>query len=133
MSLADFTVKTKYDDHPYEVRVIVYKTLAAMRGAATKFNSAQRDSNSDACGVCHRFASGFMDGLNHDPFVAIVRLAEPYLGVGIVSHELAHAATWIRELNDDDPLVCQNDEEFCWTLGDLIRQTVCEFYEHDVW
>lgn len=54
-----------------------------------------------------------------------MRLAYPNLGVGIISHEMLHAAVWMRELNGQSgELNTENDEELCWVLGELVRQTI---------
>lgn len=129
MTLADFIVTVA--DPPREVNVRVYKSLRALRSACTQYENItasrrrrQLNAFSDTVGICHRFHSYDRDD-KLSPLCAIVRLALPYIGVGVVSHELAHAVVWIRELSGvDEPLRCSNDEEFCWILGDLVRQTI---------
>lgn len=140
MPLADFTVHTTYEDVPREVRVVVYDSVSALRAAATRYDNAQRlrskrlrDSNADTLGVCHRFELQDHKG-NSKPPCAIVRYARPHTGAGIVSHELAHAAVWMRELHEGDKaLTCEDDEPFAWTLGDLVRQTVDAMYDRNVY
>lgn len=130
MILADFTITVEFEV-PRAVRVVVYDSLKGLRVAASRYDNATRSRRRrrrggyvDTLGLCQRFewydAAGKLD-----PVCAIVRLAEPHLGVGMISHELAHAAVWMRELIDgDEPLTCANDERFCWVLGELVRQTV---------
>lgn len=129
MTLADFEI-TVWLEPPRAVRVVVYDSLKGLRIAATRYDNITRskkkrlrNANSDALGICHRF-EWFNEHDESQPVCAIVRLAKPHVGVGVLSHELAHATVWIRELNEPDapPLTCENDEEFCWILGELVRQ-----------
>lgn len=138
MILANFAIRVKYEV-PREVRVIVYDSIKGLRIAATRYDNTSksktrkgRGTYSNALGVCHRF-EWLNDKDESYPLCAIVRLAEPNLGVGIVSHELAHAALWVYELSEDKPLVCDNDEPFAWVLGELVRQTVNKLNEHGVY
>lgn len=139
MVLAEFTITVHYEQ-PRAVRVVVYDSVKGLRIAASRYDNKtkrrkqrQRGAYADTLGVCHRFEWTRPDGESH-PECAIVRLAEPHLGVGIVSHELTHAAVWFRELNDGDaPLRCDNDEEFCLVLGDLIRQTANVLIDRGIW
>ena len=125
--LADFPI---YGDGR-EVRVVAYDNLKGMRIAATLYDNADRarsarvrGAHAETCGLCHRF-EWLDDGGHSHPMCAIVRLAEPHLGIGIVTHEVAHAAVWIHELNEGPrPIVTDNDEPFVWMLGDLVRQAV---------
>lgn len=135
--LADFTIKVhstpKCNTPERSVRVLVHNDIRALRSAATQFHrhwyTKPNENHSDSIGLCHRFLDSYTS------LCAVVRLAPPNIGIGIVSHELAHAAVWIRELEEDENLLltCDNDESFCWLLGELIRQTVIKMYEHQVW
>jgi hypothetical protein len=63
-------------------------------------------------------------------------VAPPNIGIGIISHELAHAAIWLWAIEnkfDEKALTCENDEWFCWVLGELVRETVNKFYEIGIW
>jgi hypothetical protein len=130
MVLADFSINVEFEV-PREVRVVVYDSLKGLRIAATKHENVtksrrrkQRGQFADTLGICHRFQWFDPEGQPY-PQCAIVRLAWPNLGVGIISHELVHAAVWMRELNGDtDLLTCVNDEQFAWVLGELVRQTI---------
>lgn len=127
--LADFEIHIHGEDERV-VRVKVHKDVKALRKAAKRYAKRNTRSKKERkklnmrhtklLGVCHRFQR--MD----DPLCAIVRLAPPYIGVGVISHELAHAAVWIRSLDEgeDTILHCGNDERFCWVLGELVRQTI---------
>lgn len=136
--LADFTIRVKYEV-PRDVRVIVYDSPKGLRIAATRYDNRtksqkrkSRGEYSRTLGVCHRFE--FLGDKGESlPLCAIVRLAEPNLGVGIVSHEMAHAALWVYELAEDKPLVCDNDEPFAWILGELVRQSVTQLYERGIY
>jgi hypothetical protein len=115
--LADFVIQVEFE-----------KTL---RMAATRYDNRSRNKRkkkrgqfADTLGICHRFEQ-FSAAGQLDPLCAIVRLARPHLGVGIISHELVHAVVWMRELNEElDALTCANDEQFAWILGEVVRQTV---------
>lgn len=136
--LADFEITVELDPSR-AVRVVVYDSLKGLRIAATRHDHrgvrrSRRKSGkyTDTLGICHRFEQRSAEG-ELRPQCAIVRLAYPYLGVGIISHELTHAAVWIRELNgDSEPLTCANDEPFAWLLGDLVRQTINAMHERGV-
>jgi hypothetical protein len=71
------------------------------------------------------------------PLCAIVRLAPPHIGVGMVAHEMGHAAVWMWEIQNKfstkTPLTCANDEWFCWVFGELMRQTIINLYEKGVY
>lgn len=130
MILADFTINVGFET-PRQVRVIVYESVKGLRIATTRYDNRNRSRSrrkqglySNILGICHRFEHRNVDG-SPRPQCAIVRLAKPYIGVGIVSHELAHAAVWMRELDEGKtPLTCANDERFAWMLGELVRQTI---------
>lgn len=133
--LADFTITIHDARKPLAVRVKIHDNVAALRGASTKHAKTwqgKKDADfSDTLGICHRFH------LKDDPLCAIVRLAPPDIGIGIVSHELTHAAVWLWEIHNKfdrkAALACDNDEWFCWVLGDLIRRTVNKLYEKGVY
>lgn len=129
--LADFII-TIPGKHERSVRVVVHPTTRALRAAATRMDRVygiKSNDNTDTVGLCHRFEG------RGDDLVALIRLAPPYTGIGVVSHELAHAAVWIRELNEggETPLTCDNDESFCWILGELVSRTVTKMYEHEIY
>lgn len=136
MSLADFIVRIDHPDDgpPADVRVIVYKSVAALRGAATRHESVtmskrrrargeHRNLFPDTLGICHRFQWVRRDGTT-DPQCALVRLAVPHIGVGIISHEMAHAAFAVLDREGVAIVTMDDDERFCWVLGDLVRQTI---------
>lgn len=131
--LADFTITIHEARKPLAVQVKVHNNVAALRGASTKqAKSAKRKEPdfSDTLGICHRF---HMMG---DPLCAIVRLAPPHLGAGIVAHELGHAAVWLWAIQNKfkyEALTCGNDEWFCWVLGELVSQTTTKLYEKGVY
>lgn len=138
MVLADFTIRVKYEV-PRDVRVIVYDSVKGLRIAATRFDNLSkakkgktRGGYAQTLGICHRFELQDKDGASK-PLCSIVRLAEPNLGVGIVSHEMAHAALWVYELAEEKPLVCNNDEPFAWVLGELVRQSINQMTAHGIY
>lgn len=134
--LADFTITVHEARKPLAVQVKVYDNVAALRSASTKHANRWKSQKkkrkgefSDTLGICHRFHT---DG---DPLCAIVRLAPPNIGAGMVAHELAHAAVWLWEIQNkfEVPLLCQDDEWFCWVLGELVRQATIQLYENKVY
>lgn len=136
--IADFTITINHARRPRAVRVVIHDNLAALRSAATKHTNSWLGSKkkklgdfSETLGICHRFH------IQDDPLCAIVRLAPPNLGIGILSHELAHAAVWIWVLEDPKGenalLTCENDEQFCWILGELVRCAVVNLIEKGVY
>lgn len=139
MVLADFVITVEFGE-PREVRVVVYDSLKGMRIAASRYDNItvnkrkrKRNKFSQTLGICHRFEWFNEDGLSK-PQCAIVRLARPYLGVGMVAHELTHAAVWMRELNGETgPLTSEDDEEFVWLVGELVRQGINAMNERGVY
>ena len=138
MVLANFNIRVHYEQ-PRDVNVVVYDNVQGLRIAATRYDNRHksrkrrsRGAYSRTLGVCHRFEL-LGDKGESLPLCAIVRLAEPNLGVGIVSHEMAHAALWVYELAENKPLVCDSDEPFAWVLGELVRQAINKMTEHGIY
>ena len=136
--LADFTITINDARKPMAVRVVIHDSVAALRSAATKYDNIakakhkkQRGQHASTMGICHRFH------MMNDPLVAIVRFAPPQLGAGIVAHELGHAAVWLWEIqhtfSKKVPITCENDEWFCWVLGELVSKAVDKMYEKGVY
>lgn len=132
--LADFTINIQEARKPLAVRVKVHDNVAALRRAAKMHDIARggKDGDfSDTCGICHCF---HMQG---DPVVALVRLAPPYIGAGIVAHEMAHAAVQLWEVQHKwetkHRIANGNDEWFCWVLGELVRQTTIQLIDRKIY
>jgi hypothetical protein len=138
--LADFTVIINDVDKPLGVRIKVHEDLRAMRSACTlsdkkfrrKRDRDKKNQFKDVLGICHRFhVQSFA------PVYSIVRFAPPHVGAGMVAHELTHAAIWLwaikNQFNEDVPLTCDNDEWFCWILGELVRRTTDQFHKNGVY
>lgn len=132
--IADFTITIHDARKPMAVRVAIHDNVRALRSASARHTkrSGHKDSDfSETLGICHRF---HMMG---DPLCAIVRLAPPHLGVGFLSHELAHAAVWMWEIehkfSKKVPIHCGNDEWFCWVLGELMSKAVAQMYKRGVY
>lgn len=142
MPLADFTVtvRAEEDETPWQVRVVVHKSVRALRSAVTQYDSGRNvkdpEGGGKPVGVCHRFHYSNPKTGWVSPLVALVRLAPPYLGGGVVAHELCHAVTWIREIEQDfkpAPMLSDNDERFCWLLGELVSVTTTALYASGVY
>lgn len=132
--LADFKI-TIHSDPLRVVRVAVYDDVKGLRRAARRHDKAfQSDGDfSETVGLCQRYVVHSRDGSPY-PDIATIRLAPPDIGIGVVSHEIAHACVWIWELeHPDEKLDCSNDEPFAWIMGELVRQTVNKMYEHNIW
>lgn len=132
---ADFTITINQARKPMAVQVKIHNSLPALQRAAIKHSKIWRKDEvpelKEAAAVCQRFH------LQNDPRVAIVRLAPPYLGIGFLSHEMAHAAVWMWEIENKFskkvPLTCENDEWFCWVLGELVSKATAALYEKGVY
>lgn len=138
--LADFVIEVEDARKPLAVQVRVHDNVASLRRAANAYDKRYGPTRKkkqtqneffDTLGVCHRFHT------YSQPLCALVRLAPPNLGAGIVAHELAHAAVWMWEIhhkfNPKKALNCGNDEWFCWVLGELVRQTTDQLYSKGVY
>lgn len=132
--LADFIVTINHARKPLAMRVKVHESTAALRMASAQYirrmGLGEDADFSDTVGICHRFH------MANDPVCALVRLAPPHIGVGVVSHEIAHAAVWMREIQLEfkpEPFISDDDEWFCWVLGELMAFTVTKLYEHGIY
>lgn len=137
--LADFTIHIHELRKPMAVQVKVHDSAVALRSATTQYSRRTMSekqkrvwptaAEEELLGVCHRFH------MDSDPVVALVRLAPPDIGIGIVSHELAHAAVWVHHIQHEfkEGIVCENDELFCWVLGELVSKTVAKLYEKGIY
>src|SRR5881227_3963145 len=101
--LADFTINIHEARKPLAVQVKVHDSTAALRAAAARYtNRSNRESKginnssdfSETLGVCHRFH------MAKNPLCAIVRLAPPHIGAGVMAHEMGHAAVWMWEIHN---------------------------------
>jgi hypothetical protein len=132
--LADFTINIHEARKPLAVRVKVHDNVAALRMASKKYAIAWDDKDadfSDTCGICHCF---HMQG---DPVVALVRLAPPHIGAGVVAHEMAHAAVHLWEVQHKwetkHRITNGKDEWFCMVLGELVRQMTIQLIERKIY
>lgn len=133
--LADFTIEIHEARKPLAVQVKIHDNVAALRSASAKWakkgGRIEEPDFSETLGICHRFH------MMNQPLCAIVRLAPPDLGVGILTHEMAHAAVWLWEIQNKfsrkEPLQCSNDEWFAWVLGELVHQTTKKLYEKGIY
>lgn len=141
MALADFTIMIHDVYKPLGVRVVVHKNIRALRSAVTQSDNQmarmrgeegkRANEFKDIAAICQRFH------MADSPVYSIVRFAVPDVGVGLVAHEMAHAAIWLwaikNKFNENVPLRCDNDEWFAWILGELVRQTTVMFYKKGVY
>lgn len=136
--LADFVVNIPAAEdggRNWQVQVKVHDSTESLQRACRAYHKRIgyphcTDGFEDVLGICHRFYS------DSSPLVALVRVAPPNLGIGIISHELVHAAVSIWEAEHDfkdAPIDSTNDERFAWVLGELVRVTVIKCYEHGIY
>lgn len=132
--LADFTIHIHEARKPLAVQVKVHESTVSLQGAALRYarKHGYKDASDhkDTLGICHRYH------MFDDPVVALVRLAPPHIGAGIVAHEMTHAAVQLWEVHNEYkevPITCENDEWFCWILGELVRQTTIQLYEKGIY
>jgi hypothetical protein len=138
--LIEFTISVTPVKLRRAIKVFVYDDITDLRVAADyhnkKMGSTDQD-NSKAFGITHRFIweSFDDDGKVTDvkPRVSIIRLHKDYLSAQVISHEAAHAALWIHELefgeNRLNTLDIDNEEVFCHTLDEIVDQLVHKLYK----
>ena len=134
--ILDFNIDFECYRKPMRVQVKIHDHVGALRSAAAKHTKvwqpprAGRDPEKfdNILGICHRFHS------ENDPLVAIVRLAPPDLNIGIISHELVHAAVWMMQIETEwESNILEeheHEEELCWIQGMLVHKTVEAMSEH---
>lgn len=135
--LADFKITTHEGRKPMTVQIKVHESVGALRSAAVQFDKRAGKmvdgEATDFVGICHRFHN------MHDDLVALVRLAPPHLGAAVLTHELAHAAIWMWEIQNKfqrdkkTMLQCSNDEWFCFVLGELVHYANDFLYKKGVY
>lgn len=131
--LADFTITVHEARKPLAVRIKIHENHASLRGACKRYDKiyGQGDEDfSEVLGICHR------RHMANDPVCCLVRLAPPEIGAGILTHELAHAAVHMWEIQhkfDGTALSCENDEWFAWVLGELVRQATRTLYAKGIY
>jgi len=128
-----WTITTYVNSQRREVELIVYDTLGAMRGEATKWANRITPGQADfsnAEGVCHGFERirCYEDGTDEkSPHAAIVRLSRGHTSALILSHEMAHAAQHLYALDflgvDSKELAVDHfdaaNEDFAYLYGEL--------------
>jgi hypothetical protein len=136
MPLADFTITIHDVDIPLAVRVVVHKDLRTLHSAVSlsdrkflnKKQLEQKNRFKEVAAICQRFNVSYLR-----PLFCIVRFVPEHMGAGLIAHEMGHAAVWLwaikNKFDENVPLRCDNDEWFCWILGELVRQTTVKFYE----
>jgi hypothetical protein len=130
--LAAFTVKLSTESG--SIRIFVWRTLKDLRSHAR--NETSMTHTGRIYGYCHTYDRFYKSGRRAADF-AEVHLAAKYLGVSVLSHELAHAAlAWAQRTKIDDliadtenPAVSDAEERFCYVLGDLMAEVVTKLYE----
>lgn len=109
------------------VIVHVYRDAEALRAAARRWNPDQ--DWSDTVGACHAYVdeAGAVT-------VPVVRLCRQHLGMGVISHELHHAASGIygSTLTTEPAaaVLTHFNEPYAHLFSDLARRLVVALHEH---
>lgn len=130
-------VSTRRTGERKTVRVWIYDTVGELRAAANRFHPSP-DGFEDAEGVCQTYVTELINGSGqildrHEPI--IVRLHRDALGVGVVTHELNHAATHIYGSTlDPDTLAVDvlhvANETLAHLQSDLTRSLIRQLWAH---
>lgn len=138
--VARFKIKSNfgpYGDGPLKsIEIVVYRTIKDMRKAAARYSGASDMSQTLA--ICHSFTHmkyGKDGSESIKPDSAIIRMNIRHCGIGILTHEITHAAVSIAETHRgvDNMPVNGDDEDIAWIMGDFVRLAVLEMYAHKVW
>lgn len=110
-----FVIQTRLEYIKPLIRVVVYDTMKELQAATRSW---------DAAGLTERYHKEDNSGrkILTRRQVATIHLSRENLGVGVVSHEAAHASTHIWELIHTAPIRSESDEAFAWMLGDITRK-----------
>lgn len=136
-----FTVTPHKIKQKRTVKVFIYENVADMREAAERYDrktgiAENQDGHADTLGVTHRFEWIDVDSNESKPQCAIIRLVKDHLTMRIISHEAAHAAVWIFQIdvNESPPNVENIDEEehFCHLVSDIASDIVHEVYKRNI-
>lgn len=141
-----FRVSTRSSGRRRFVRVSVYDTVEELRAAAHRYTQSvgtyEEGEFSHAYGVTHSFSRFHVmpDGSIgwSGPSASHIRLWRGALGSSVVTHEAAHAAMGIYGqdcLEKDGPVhdSMDNEEIFCYLLGDLSRAIVDRLYHYELY
>lgn len=120
-----FVLQTRFEYIKPRIRVVVYDTQEELQAATRSW---------DAAGLCERYHKVDTSGrkILNGRQVATIHLSREQLGAGVIAHEAAHATTYIWELIHTAPIRSENDESFCWTLGDIVRRIYNGLYRLDI-
>lgn len=132
-----FQISTRRTGKKRQINVIVYDDVKRMREHATLWTKrvqGKADDFSDCEGVTHR--EEWIDVKTDEsmPYCGTIRLHKGRLGVGIVAHEVTHAALWIYELdierNGVNTVDIGKEEIFCYIVSDLNTKLVNKLYDY---
>ena len=138
-----FRVSTRKSGQRRFVTVTVYDEIDDLRRAAKRHSrrtGTYRDGEFEqALGVTHSFQSVLIDGdgleLRQGPTAAHIRLWRGRLGTSVVTHEVCHAVSGIYQQDCLEELGSvhenmDNEEVFCYLLGDLSARIVDRLYRY---
>ena len=141
MTVRHWTVTTHHTGKPREVDFHLYDKTSQLRAAASRHSNAIEPNPTDhthTAAVCHTFARIHIaaDGTEtDDPKAAIIRFSREKLNAEVISHEVAHAASWLYGLDLIGPgdLAADhftgNNEPFAYLAGDLFAAIWPMLYE----
>jgi len=121
--------------------VVVFKTRAEMLTYCRESANAGYQCGDNVNAACHSFDRIVVRAGKKDrklPHIGEIHLHLDAIGIGVLSHEMAHGAyCWLRrKLRTEgvrffgkviyDMTV---EEKYAWVLGNLVRQSVVRLYE----
>ena len=138
--LAQFEITSNfgpYGDGPEKsIEIIVYNKKKQLRKAAAEYSG---ENMNGVLAICHPYTH-YAWSKKHkrlknrpEPDSAIIRLCEKHCGIGVLTHEIAHAVVHIATAHRETPNEPGDDEDFAWLMGDFVRLAVLELRNHGVW
>ena len=119
-----FVVASRFCDDREEIFVCVYPTAEQMIQEAAVFNGTSVEYLADAQGITQTYVDE-----NNRTIAVVVRLAEPYLSLNVVAHEVNHAAMAIYGAHIGERVSRRAhfnhaNEKMAYLYGELLERTV---------
>lgn len=139
MKPIEFTVSVHTAKQRRSVKVYIYHSVPELRAGADRYDQQNQMGycdNSHILGVTHHFERINVETDESHPNVAIIRLAKQHLTMRVISHEAAHAATWIYRLDvsqePPEPDKIDDEEVFCHLVSDIAAEIVSQIYKREL-
>lgn len=121
MAKITFVIQTSWVIDCAKVRVTVHDTLEELQ----KLPNGEK-----AGGLCYRWH------IENKPLkgqtFAHIHLVKDKLGIGLVTHEVVHAATQIYRLEHKMTELLDDDEPFAYCVGDLVSKLYNQLYKRNL-